>query len=813
MISLYDVNNNYIPVDIQQSKEFSGGNKVSTELVKIFQFESDAPAFRFFTGSLANPPSQQVKFNFSKTAALTGSINFASAAFDDNGNYIEPSSYTGNYPGGLTNITNKSALLSVANFSGSDASFSVSSIVYTASVEDFDEFETIYRLEDGLPAADLVVTNDRSIKYSGIEVSTLYTNHNNVTQYPVWDEAINIYTCKNVTFPESTDVSAIKCGQPSVSIFNTEQLNILNEDRQGALIVNPCSVREMVHNWDARRIGIQIYDSYLNHDSYRFCQQYVPSQKLEIQNGNISFTSYHNSNSSVYSYNQLIPREGTTSADASLNLATIDGLNQVIYDTDGQGNYNWKWGHGIGSFLNYGRGYYEFPEEQISTWTGNGNNEPGTDLHIYNNKLTESEKFKFRRNMLNNSMMSGLLIETHLNNHETFLPHSNNDSNSKNSFNTDVENKHPPSESLHFLTYSDKYWSSGSEIVKEWQGENVYGYTGNKIAHSDTIDNPLPDIFNKKTYGGEIRMSINQYGNVGIGTTEPVCPLEINGFTANSVDISLGFRNRYLGDTGRITSAAGEDNHPTTASSYIFYSDSVTKDVESASFIPVSAKLSTNLLCSGVVTHSDSRIKTNIIDVPDNLALEQLRNIPCRYYEYIDKLERGVNKTIGFIAQEVKSVLSMAVSQKKEIIPNIYKIINCTWTSIGDKFSMTSSDLSDVNGITHKFYVSNETDASDEIMINITGNSDNTFTFDKQYNNIFCYGSEVDDFHTLDKHTLFTLNFSATQEIDRIQQQHITEIETLKTENATLKTENATLKVIIDKLTSATSFEEFKNSL
>ena len=132
----------------------------------------------------------------------------------------------------------------------------------------------------------------------------------------------------------------------------------------------------------------------------------------------------------------------------------------------------------------------------------------------------------------------------------------------------------------------------------------------------------------------------------------------------------------------------------------------------------------------------------------------------------------------------------MAVSQKKEIIPNIYKIINCTWTSIGDKFSMTSSDLSDVNGITHKFYVSNETDASDEIMINITGNSDNTFTFDKQYNNIFCYGSEVDDFNTLDKTKLFTLNFSATQEIDKIQQIHITKIETLETENATLKAEN-----------------------
>ena len=38
--------------------------------------------------------------------------------------------------------------------------------------------------------------------------------------------------------------------------------------------------------------------------------------------------------------------------------------------------------------------------------------------------------------------------------------------------------------------------------------------------------------------------------------------------------------------------------------------------------------------------NSDRRIKTNITDVPDNLALQQLRSIPCRYYEYIDKLKK-----------------------------------------------------------------------------------------------------------------------------------------------------------------------------
>ena len=69
---------------------------------------------------------------------------------------------------------------------------------------------------------------------------------------------------------------------------------------------------------------------------------------------------------------------------------------------------------------------------------------------------------------------------------------------------------------------------------------------------------------------------------------------------------------------------------------------------------------------------SDRRIKTNIEDVPDELALQQIRNIPCRYYDYIDK-SRGHGKTIGFIAQEVKDVLPCAVTTKSNTVPNIYK--------------------------------------------------------------------------------------------------------------------------------------------
>ena len=79
---------------------------------------------------------------------------------------------------------------------------------------------------------------------------------------------------------------------------------------------------------------------------------------------------------------------------------------------------------------------------------------------------------------------------------------------------------------------------------------------------------------------------------------------------------------------------------------------------------------------------------------------------------------------------------------------------------------MKYNELGNVNNIEYKFYV---TDISNNLSLekNIIGNEDNTFTFNKKWNYIFCYGKKVDDFHTLDKQKLFALNFSATQELDK----------------------------------------------
>jgi len=164
----YDVNNNYVPVFVTQSANFTGG---SNTITKLLTFESDRTAFRFSTGSFANPPNQSVRFKTIKTN-FTGSITYASSAFDVGGNYIQPSTYAGTYPGAFVSQNDNGALLNIASFSGSVASVLVGSIVYTASCEGFTEFETIYRFEDGDNAPGVFVTaNTNQFIYKATDLS------------------------------------------------------------------------------------------------------------------------------------------------------------------------------------------------------------------------------------------------------------------------------------------------------------------------------------------------------------------------------------------------------------------------------------------------------------------------------------------------------------------------------------------------------------------------------------------------------------------------------------------------------------------
>ena len=176
---MYDINNNYIPVNLEQTVRFTGGNKQTLGTLKLLTFESDRNAFRFYSGSVANPAFQQIRL-VARKQNLSGSITYASA-FDSSGQYIEPSSYSGTYPGGLTSQGENGGIVTISNFSGSDSSVQVSSVIYTASCDDLEEFETIFRLEDGQPIADLIVNNSTPVfTYRSIDGSLSPSNQKSV---------------------------------------------------------------------------------------------------------------------------------------------------------------------------------------------------------------------------------------------------------------------------------------------------------------------------------------------------------------------------------------------------------------------------------------------------------------------------------------------------------------------------------------------------------------------------------------------------------------------------------------------------------
>ena len=341
-----------------------------------------------------------------------------------------------------------------------------------------------------------------------------------------------------------------------------------------------------------------------------------------------------------------------------------------------------------------------------------------------------------------------------------------------------------PSETSHFNMIMDaggNFWSAfkSSHHWDTYNSSTKYNYntTGTTM------------YLNYYSHGNIILCG--QGGNVGIGTTSPVYPLHVIG----SANFNAGSNPYYKRMSGEVGSGyAGSSDLPTytnhTTSAYFDY------------FI----------YAAGVINPSDRRIKKDIREVPDNLALEMVRKIPCKYYKYIDDVERGTQDTIGFIAQEIREIFPMASSLVKNTLPNEMRILdNFSWETItdisgDDKYKLTINDLSvnhvDISGNTkYRFYCSNEDLIEKQLEIASLEDEPKSFIFEEQWQNVFLYGKVVDDFHTIDKNKIFAMAFSATQEIDKIQQQEKAKLATAEAKLATAEAKLATAEAKLEEQT------------
>ena len=275
-------------------------------------------------------------------------------------------------------------------------------------------------------------------------------------------------------------------------------------------------------------------------------------------------------------------------------------------------------------------------------------------------------------------------------------------------------------------------------------------------------------------------MTLSDSGYVGIGTSEPDFPLTIGSG-----------RQLYFNASGYVGTQYLTYDNKFAFTNYIngVYSTGVinANGYGSNSIVSTISLRATRSIWTEqyLLSSSDKRIKTDISLVVDDTALNRVNALESKEYNYIDPERRQPMKTIGFIAQEVKDVIPNAVSLQKKYIPDEMRLITePTWSQDASNnwlLDIPDLDMSGAFTCKAKFYVSNDPSGNDEVckeveMKEVPDNSQPLLfpsatkfvaEFDQSWNNVFFYGKEVHDFHTIDKNQIFALHHSAIQELSR----------------------------------------------
>jgi hypothetical protein len=305
-----------------------------------------------------------------------------------------------------------------------------------------------------------------------------------------------------------------------------------------------------------------------------------------------------------------------------------------------------------------------------------------------------------------------------------------------------------------------------------------------------------------------IGLNSQRTGDINIGNNMQSGVIKIgNNFGTNSASFQLGTTNKGISyirgkrinicdDGGDIFTNAligiGEGTpvypiHISTSRSPNYSSAkiwSIGDNVGTAygGFPAVSVYCSNDILTKGkFIVESDRRIKTNIVDIEDDRALQDLRRLKPKTYTYKDVLTRGTDPVYGFIAQEVKEVLNHASYPMTETIPNIYELVTFSGTIMTMTFN--TSDLSrDASGALFTRIKVRTRGEKDEYVHIVDVLDEHTLRVDKDLsawggqldgesvipgNQIFVYGQEVNDFHNLNKDAIWTVATAALQEVDR----------------------------------------------
>lgn len=316
----------------------------------------------------------------------------------------------------------------------------------------------------------------------------------------------------------------------------------------------------------------------------------------------------------------------------------------------------------------------------------------------------------------------------------------------------------------------DNSVAMGKSTISISEGELVIGRNNDTITWHDPL-NPASSTDRAFTVGAGSNVGVRsnvfviEYGGrVGIGNnvSKPLSKaiLEIDNLSNSSYDVgSYGVYNS--------SGTGGTSSGPST---YAIWA-------------------SRNVAAPEFHAFSDLRIKNIIGLTKSSDDLSTLSKIKITDYAMIDTNQYGNKQFKKVIAQELKEVYPTAVSKSVNIIPDIYKN-----ASAQQGWIVLDTDLQ--KGDKVKIITGN---GSKEVLVEevVKGK----FKVAIPDGQVFVYGKEVKDFHTVDYEALTTLNISATQELlNRIQK-----LETTINEMSKWKIEMENLKSKMESFMNASN--------
>ena len=314
------------------------------------------------------------------------------------------------------------------------------------------------------------------------------------------------------------------------------------------------------------------------------------------------------------------------------------------------------------------------------------------------------------------------------------------------------------------LHHNDSGGSSCIVFPSKRNPNSDYGYIQYEDSSYSALDEKSRLIIGTQNDGAglnEDNIILSPSSCVGIGTNFPTAAkVHVNG--SRSLTLSYAFYN----NSGSPGLASGTPNYS------IYASDRIAATEFNA--------------------FSDSRIKKNVTDINDSSALEKIRLLEPKIYNYIDEKQRGTSNVYGFIAQEVANVLPYAVTVGHGDIPNILTNSNVIVTENSNVIELhldtpieglTLSNTSVINIITDK-----DTSIPCNVL-SFSGSNVITIENRKEFSNVtgaYIHGEHVLDFHNLNKDAIWSVATAALQEVDRQLQSEKTKVSTLETQVADL---------------------------